>query len=66
MCDTLKQSWESVVDIATRYGLEGLGIESQWGEIFFTYPDLVFPGGKGSQGVMLTTHPFLMLRLRKS
>jgi hypothetical protein len=28
----------SVVGIATRYGLEGPGIESRWGEIFRTYP----------------------------
>jgi hypothetical protein len=57
--------------IATRYGLEGPGIESRWGEIFCTYPDRLrgppsllcngyrlFPGGKGGWGVMLTTHPF--------
>jgi hypothetical protein len=30
---------DSVVGIETRYGLEGPGIESQWGEIFRTYPD---------------------------
>jgi hypothetical protein len=48
----------SVVGIATGYGLDGLGIESQWGEIFRTCPDRprsppsilyngywVFPGG---------------------
>jgi len=52
--------WDSIVGIVTRYGLEGLGIESQWGgEIFHTHPDRpwgtpsllyngywVFPGGK--------------------
>ena len=32
-------SRDSVVAIATRYGLEGPGIESRWGEIFRTYPD---------------------------
>jgi hypothetical protein len=32
-------SWDSVVGIVTRYGLEGPGIESRWGEIFCTYPD---------------------------
>jgi len=50
---------DSSVGIATRYGLEGPGIESRWGEIFRTYPDRlwgppsllyngyrVFPGGK--------------------
>jgi hypothetical protein len=26
----------------------------------------VFPGGKGGRGVMLTTHPLLVPRLRKS
>jgi hypothetical protein len=31
--------WDSSVGIANRYGLEGPGIESQWGEIFRTYPD---------------------------
>ena len=80
--DTLQISWGSrgsVVSIATRYGLEGPGIESRWGEIFRTYPDRlwglpsllydgyrVFPEGKGGRGVMLTTHPLLVPRLRKS
>ena len=63
----------------TCYGLEGPGIESRWGEIFRTYPDQlrgppsllyngyrVFPGGKGGRGVMMTTHPLLVPRLRKS
>jgi hypothetical protein len=72
-------SRDSSVSIATRYGLESLGIESRWGEIFRTYPDRfrgppsllsngyrVFPGGKGGRDVMLTTHPFLVPRLRKS
>jgi len=43
----------SVVGIATTYGLDGPGIESQWGEIFRTSPDRpwgppsrVFPGVK--------------------
>ena len=59
--------WLEVVDrgssagIATRYGLDGPGIESQRGEIFCTRPDrllgppsllynryLVFPGGKAA------------------
>jgi hypothetical protein len=30
---------DSSVGIATRYGLDGLGIESRWGEIFRTRPD---------------------------
>jgi hypothetical protein len=72
-------SRDSVVSIATRYGLEGPGIESQWGETFRTYPDRlrgppsllyngyrVFPGGKDGRSVMLTTHPLLVPRLRKS
>jgi hypothetical protein len=33
----LYRSRDSVVGIATRYGLEGPGIESRWGEIFHTY-----------------------------
>jgi hypothetical protein len=73
------RSPDSSVGIATRYGLEGPEIESRWGEIFRTYPDLlrgppsllysgyrVFPGGKCGRGVMLTTHPLLVPRLRKS
>jgi hypothetical protein len=32
-------SRDGVVGIATRYGLEGPGIESRWGETFRTYPD---------------------------
>jgi hypothetical protein len=72
-------SRDSLVGIATRYGLEVPGIESRWGEIFHTYPDRlrgppsllyngyrVFPRGKGCRGVMLTTHPLLVPRLRKS
>jgi hypothetical protein len=34
-----RRSRDSVVSVSTRYGLEGLGIESRWGEIFHTYPD---------------------------
>jgi hypothetical protein len=30
---------DNAVGIATRYGLEGPGIESRWGEIFRTYSD---------------------------
>jgi hypothetical protein len=72
-------SRDSSVGIVTRYGLKDPGIESRWGEIFRTYPDRlrdppsllynvywVFPGGKGGQGVMLTAHPLLVQRLRKS
>jgi hypothetical protein len=71
--------FSSCVGIVTDCGLEGPGIESRWGKIFGTYPDWlqgppsllyngyrVFPGGKGGRGVMLTTHPLLVQRLRKS
>jgi hypothetical protein len=73
------RSRDSSVSIATCYGLEGPGIESRWGEIFRTYPYWlrgppnllyngyrVFPGGEGGRGVMLTTHPLIVPRLRKS
>jgi hypothetical protein len=72
-------SRDSVVAIATRYGQEGPGIESRLGEIFRTYPERlrgppsllyngyqVFPEGKDGRAVMLTTHPLLVPRLRKS
>jgi hypothetical protein len=72
-------SRDGVDGIATRYGLEGPGIESRWGEIFRTYPDRLwgplsllynryrdFTGGKGGLGVMLTTYLLLVPRLRKS
>jgi hypothetical protein len=78
-CTPVMGSRDCVVGIVTRYGLEGPGIESRWCEIFHTYPDWlrglasllyngyrVFPGGKGGRGVMLTTHPLLVPRLRKS
>jgi hypothetical protein len=81
-----KNSWlhiqwsrDSSVGIATRYGLEGPGIESRWGEIFRTCPDRLrsppsllyngyrgFPGGESGRVVMLTTHSLLVPRLRKS
>jgi hypothetical protein len=67
------------VFLVTRYGLQGRGIESRWGEIFRTYPDRlrspssllyngyrVFSGCKGGRNLMLTTHPLLVPRLRKS
>jgi hypothetical protein len=53
----------SVGGIATAYKLDGLGIESRWGEVFRIYPDRlrgppsllyngyrVFPGGKVRPG----------------
>jgi hypothetical protein len=79
MLPYLQGSQNGVVGIAKRYGLEGPGIESWLGEIFRTYPDRLrgppsllynwyrfFPAGKGGRGVMLTTHPLLVPRLRKS
>jgi hypothetical protein len=72
-------SRDSSVGIATRYGLEGPGIESRWVEVFHAYPDRlrgpsnllhngyrVFPGSKGGRSVILTTHSLLVPRLRKS
>jgi hypothetical protein len=72
-------SRDSIVSTATRYVLGGPGVESRWGEIFHPYPDRLrgppsllyngygaFPGGKGGRGVMVTTHPLLAQRLRKS
>jgi hypothetical protein len=64
-------SRDSSVGIATRYGLDGQGIESRWaGEIFRARPDRpcgppsllyngyrVFPVGKAARGVTLTIHP---------
>jgi hypothetical protein len=57
----LYQGRDSSVGIATRYGLDGPGIESLWGEIFRTLPDRpwgppnllyngyrVFSGGKAA------------------
>jgi len=68
---------DSSVGTATRYGLEGLGIESRWGRDFLrpSKPGLkptpllyngyrVFPGGKATGGgVEHTSH--LAPRLRK-
>ena len=64
----------SSVYIATGYGLDGPGIESQWGGIFFapvqTGPGphsasckmgtWSFPGVKSGRGVTLTPHPLLV------
>ena len=70
-----QKSWDGSVGIATRYGLEGLGIESRWGRDFPhlsrpaprpTQPPVQWvPGlsrGKGGRGVVLTTHPHLVCR----
>jgi hypothetical protein len=75
----IQETLDFIHGIGQWYGLEGPGIESRWAEIFRTYPDRLwgppsllynwyrlFPGGKGGRGVMLTTHPLLVPRLRKS
>jgi hypothetical protein len=69
----------SSVGVATGYGLDGLGIESRWGEIFRTCPHRpwgppsllyngyrVFPGVKSGRSLTLTPHPFLVPWSRKS
>jgi hypothetical protein len=48
---------DSVVGIATCYGLEGPGIESRWGARFSAPIQTGFPGGKDGLGVTLTTQP---------
>jgi len=70
---------DTVDDIATRYGLDRLGIECWWGRNFPhpsrpvlepTQPPLqwvpFFPGSKAAQGVALTTHFHLVPRLKKA
>jgi len=72
--------WYSVVGMAACYRLDSLGIKSYWGggKIFHTCPDQlwsppcllyngywVYPGIKSSWGVVLTTHPYLTLRLKE-
>ena len=59
--------WDGVVGIAARYGLDGLGIESWWGQNFFSpvqtdlraHPASYTMGTRFlSQGYMaLPTHP---------
>jgi hypothetical protein len=70
---------DSAVGIATCYGLDGPGIESQWGggELFRTRPDRpwgpprllyieyrVFPGGKAA-GAWRLHPPHVAQRLKK-
>jgi hypothetical protein len=69
---------DSSVGIATRYGLDGPGIESRWGRDLGACPDRledppsllyngyrVIPGRLSNRGVALTTHPQLAPRLQK-
>ena len=70
----------SSVGIATGYGLDGLGIESQWGTRFSAPVQTVpgahpasctmgtgsLPGVKSGRGVTLTPHPLLVPWSRKS
>jgi len=71
----IKVGRDSVVVIATRYGLEGPEIQSRCGRDFprLSRPALgptsllykgyrVFPGYKGGRGVTLITHPHLVQR----
>ena len=64
---------DSVVGIATRYGLNGPGIESRWGRGFLqpsrpalgpTQPPIQWVPVCG-RGVELTTHPHLVPGLKK-
>jgi hypothetical protein len=66
----------SSVGIVTGYGLDSLGIESQWGARYYTpvhtgpgaHPASCimgtrsFPGVESGQGVTLTPHPLLVPR----
>jgi hypothetical protein len=70
---------DSSVGIATRYGMDGMGIESRWGTRFFASSRLAlgpirshvqwvpafFPGGKAARGVALSTPSDLAPRLKK-
>ena len=69
---------DSSVGIATRYGLDGPGIEFRWGRHFThpsrpalgpTQPPIQWvPGlsrGQSGRGVALTTHPHLAPRLKE-
>ena len=69
---------DSLVGIATRYGLDGPGIESRWGQNFPplsrralrpTQPPIQCVPGlsrrQSGRGVALTTHPDLAQRLKK-
>jgi hypothetical protein len=69
---------DSSVGIATRYGLDGPGIESRWGRDF-PHLSRTAPGpnqtlvqwvpglsqGQSGRGVFLTTHPYLSAEVMK-
>jgi hypothetical protein len=38
VCVCIYEGQDNVVGIVTRYGLDGPGIKSRWGEIFRTHP----------------------------
>jgi hypothetical protein len=70
--------WDTAVGIATRYGLDGAGIESRWGRNFPHRPNRpwgppsllhngyrVFLGVESGQGVTLTPHILLVTRPKK-
>ena len=63
----------SSVGIATDFGLDGSGFESQWDEFLSALPDRLwgspsllynayrfFPGVENGRGVLLYTHPLLV------
>jgi hypothetical protein len=68
---TYSRGRDSSIGIATRYGLDGAGIESRWGRDFphpsrpalgpiqppMQWVTGLYPGDKASRGVVLTTHP---------
>ena len=69
---------DTSVGIATRYALDGPGIESRWGRDFShtsrlalgpTQPPIqwvpVLSRGQSGRGVALNTHPHLVPRLKK-
>ena len=77
VCQSFRE--RGVVGITTRYGLEGVGIESVWGRNFM-YPPIpalgptklpikwipgLFAQWKNGRNVVLTTHPHQLLRLKK-
>ena len=69
---------DSSVGIATRYGLDGPGFESKWGEISapvqtgtgadsasYTMGTWSLSRGQSDRGVELNTHPQILLRFKR-